>query len=241
MTVKLNVNAAQIGKDLSEWMGGIKELTSPTVLTQLSRAVFSLTGERFAIDVDNYARLNPKKMHHIYEWGQVGNPRARLFVIERSQILNGNLVISSKFLPSRMPVPINQELLIPGRTGKFVSRQSIFANKADVMESGTPVSFTAKRILAFMGGNGLAFIQPGTQINILHPGGINTTNAFADFMLEWYTTKAHVIMESSGFYDALANNVVEALNTSNGKATISAVRAAVSSLVDRVDLGVEIK
>jgi hypothetical protein len=241
MTVKLEVDAAAIAADLSEWMGGVEELTSPTVLTQIARSIFSLTGERFVIDVDAYARMNPKAMHHVYEWGQIGLPEGRLFVIERSQILYGDLIISSSFLPSKLPVPVNPQLLQPGSTGKAISRRSIFANKAEVMESGQPVSFTAQRILSFMGSEGQVFIKPGTQINILHPGGVRTTNAFADYMLEWYTTKANVIMDESGFFDALATDVAEVLNASNGTATISAVRAAVTKLADKVDLGSIIK
>jgi len=241
MTVKLEVNAAQIGSDLADWLGGLEELKNPSVLTQLSKAIFSITGERFVIDVDNYARLNPKKMHHVYEWGQIGSPAGRLFVVERSQILYGNLVVSTNFLQSKMPVPISPELLTPGKTGKVVSRRNIFRNKAEVMESGTPVSFSAKRVLAFMGNNGITFIKPGTQVNILHPGGINTKNAFASYMLEWYTTKANTVMDASGFYESLANDVSNALNSSTAKGSLSAVRNAVTNLVNKVDLGATIK
>lgn len=239
MTVKLNVNAAQIGKDLSEWMGGIKELTSPTVLTQLSRAVFSLTGERFAIDVDNYARLNPKKMHHVYEWGKVGNKTKRLFVLERSIMINGNLVITTNFLPSKLPVPINKELLKPGSTGKVVSKKSIFANKAKVMEAGTPVSFTAKRVLSIVGNNGIAFIAPGTKINILHPGGLQTKNSFASYIIEWYTKNAGLIMDSSGLYQMIGDEVSKVMNSNNYG--VSEVRLAVENVVEKFDKGVIIK
>jgi len=44
MTVKLEVNAAQIGSDLADWLGGLEELKNPSVLTQLSKAIFSITG-----------------------------------------------------------------------------------------------------------------------------------------------------------------------------------------------------
>jgi hypothetical protein len=241
MTVRLEVDAAQIGAELSEWLGGIEELTRPTVLTELAKAIFSITGQRFVVDVDHYARSFPKKMHHVYEWGQVGVSGARLFVIERSAILYGNLAISSNFLQSKMPVPINPELLTPGNSGKAVTRKSIFANKAEVMEAGTPVSFTAQRVLAFMGSSGVAFIAPGTQINIMHPGGINTTNAFADYMLEWYTTNADNVISASGFYVSLADDVAAALNASNGNASVSAVRAAVAQLANKIDVGSIIK
>ena len=178
-------------------------------------------------------------MHHVYEWGRIGDSEARLFVLERSQILYGDLIVSAKFLPSIMPVPINPALLQAGRTGKVVSRTSVFKNKAEVMEAGTPVSFQAKRVLAFMGNNGIAFVAPGTQINILHPGGIQTRNAFASFMLEWYMNNGNTVMDSSGFYDRLVNDVSEVLSLN--KPTITAVRQAVTKIANEVDLGAEIK
>jgi len=238
MTVKLEVDSKQLVQQLEGFVESLDELTAPSVLSQIARATFSITGERFMIAADNYARLNPKKMHHVYEWGKVGVATSRLFVLERSQILYGNLVVSGKFLPSRMPVPINPQLLQPGKTGKTVSSKNIFRNKADVMEAGTPVSFQAKRVLAFMGGSDIAFIAPGTQINILHPGGIQTKNAFASFMVEWYTKNGNVIMDASGFYDRLANDVSLVLNSN--APSITKVRAAVTKIADEVDLGVVI-
>jgi hypothetical protein len=136
-------------------------------------------------------------------------------------------------------VPINPELLIPGKTGKVVSARNVFRNKAEVMESGTPVSFTAKRVLAFTGGSGLAFISPGTKINILNPGGVQTKNAFAEYMLDWYTNKSNVIIDSSGYYERLVNDVAVALTSS--KSRVSAVRTAVKNISDQIDVGSIIK
>jgi len=239
MTIKLEIDTKQLVESLDNITAGLEELTQPQVLDQVSRAVFSITGERFMVDVDNYARMNPKKMHHVYEWGKIGDKSARLFVLERKSILDGSLLISTKFLPSRMPVPINPELLNPGRTGKSVSRKSIFANKAEVMESGAPVSFAAKRVLAFMGNNGIAFIRPGTQVNILHPGGVQTKNAFAEYLLEWYTEKGSLIMDSSGLYERIANDVAKALSIKN--AGVVQVQAAVEHIANQIDVGDIIK
>jgi hypothetical protein len=239
MTVKLEVDTAALVKDLDGVLAGIKELTKPKVLDEISRAVFSITGERFMIAADNYARVNPKKMHHVYEWGNIGRSNARLFELRRAAILNGSLVISSNFLPSRLPVPVSPELLMPGVTGKSVSRRSIFANKAEVMEAGTPVSFNAKRVLAFMGNNGIAFIKPGTQINILHPGGIQTKNAFAEYMLNWYTQNGNEIMDSSGLYERIANDVSNVLSSS--RSGIAQVQAAVANIANQIDVGSVIK
>lgn len=239
MTVRLEIDTKQLVNSLDNLSVGLKELTSPTVLTEIARATFSITGERFMVDVNNYAKRNPKKMHHVYEWGGVGDSTKKLFVLKRDRILYGELIVSANFLPSRMPVPINPELLTPGRTGKSVSRQSIFRNKAEVMEIGNPVSFEAKRILAFMGNNGIAFIAPGTQIKILHPGGVQTKNAFTQYMTDWYYSRGNVVMDSSGYYDRLANDVSNALNLKGS--SVSNVRAAVRKISDTIDTGDIIK
>lgn len=235
MTIKLDVDSKQLLEALGNITQGLEELVRPTVLSEIARATFSLTAERFMIDVDSYAKRNPKKMHHVYEWGGVGNPSKRLFVLERSQILYGNLVISSNFLPSRVPVPINPELLQPGKTGKIVSARNIFRNKAEVMENGTPISFTAKRVLAFTGGSGLAFIAPGTKINILNPGGVQTKNAFAQYLLDWYNSKGVVVMDASGYYERLANDTAIALQSN--KSGVAAVREAAKNIADQIDTG----
>jgi len=239
MTLKLEIDTNNLKADLNEFVASLEEMTGPGVVGAISRATFSITGERFMIAADNYARANPKKMHHVYEWGKIGNKIGRLFVLERSLLVNGNLLITTNFLPSKMPVPINKELLIPGRTGKAVSRKSIFANKAKVMEAGTPVSFTAKRVLSIVGNNGIVFIAPGTQIKILHPGGLKTKNAFASYIVEWYTKNAGMIMDSSGLYEMISDEVSIVMSSNNYGVT--QVRAAVESVAEKFDKGVVIK
>ena len=108
--------------------------------------------------------------------------------------------------------------------------------KKTLSEGNQPSS---KRVLAFMGGSGIAFIAPGTQVNILHPGGTGTKNSFASFMLEWYAKSGNVIMEESGFYDRLINDVSIVLNSN--KPSVAAVRAAVTKIADEVDLGAVLK
>jgi hypothetical protein len=235
MILSLKVDTEQLYKDLDGFTSSMKQLTSPKVLDEISRAIFSITSKRFMIDVDRYARINPKKMHHIYEWGKIGNSNARLFVLERSSILDGSFSVSSKFLSSKMPVPIKPELLTPGKTGKSVSRRSVFANKASVMEEGNPVSFNAKRVLAFVGNEGVAFIAPGTQINILHPGGIQTKNALGAYMLEWYSKNINAIMDSSGLYERISNDVSVVLNSN--KPNVTQVQKAVKMIADQIDEG----
>jgi hypothetical protein len=233
--LRLEVDTKQLVTELENKLSGMKEMIAPSVLAEMSKAVFAITGERFALAVDGYARRNPKAMHHVYEWGGIGQPNKRLFVLERERMLGGNLAINTSFLPSKLPVPLNPGMLSSSNSGKTISRRSVFRDKAKVMESGLPVSFTAKRVLAFMGRDGIAFIAPGTHVNILHPGGVSTNNAFGEYMLEWYTRNGNVVMDSSGFYEKLAREVSLVLNRKG--AGITQVRQVVAQVANSVGAG----
>jgi len=213
--IQLQINSDQMFKELNLKANAIEALASEPVLNEISQAVFQITGKAFVNSVDMYARKNPKSMHHVYEWGKIGLKTGRLFVIRKESLGGGILAVASDFLQSKKPVPINPELASPGPTGKKVTRQSIFRDKASVMESGKSVSYIAKRIQAFMGESGLVFIRPGTAINIQNPGGIATRNAFANYMLEWYSVNAGVIVDSSGLAEKLAAEVSSVLNLNN--------------------------
>ena len=236
--ISLEIDASSVATQLSNYVNNIKQITKPEVVDEISKAVFTITAEKFVLAVDKYARANPKKMHHIYEWGQIGQVQGRLFVLVRNTILNGSILIESTFLPSKLPVPVNPELLIPGDTGKVVTRRSIFKYKADVMEKGDPVSFTAQRILSFVGSDGLVFIKPGTTVNILNPGGMGTKNAFSDFFISWYTDFAGQVIDASGLYEKLSKDITIALN--GNRANINTVKNAVISSIESMDLDQEV-
>jgi hypothetical protein len=236
--ISLSLDSAQITAEMDSFLANVKQITSPSVLEEISKAIFTVTGENFVKAADRYARMNPKKMHHVYEWGKIGEPTGRLFTLERISVLNGSLLINTNFLPSKMPVPINPELLLPGPTGKIVTRRSIFSDKAKVMEEGQSVTFTAQRILSFVGDNGLVFIKPGTQVNILTPGGRGVKGSFSEFLLQWYTENGYSILENSGLYERISNDVSAALSSS--RASINTVKMAVAGAVVSMGLDQEV-
>lgn len=212
-------------------------MTKPKYLEEVGKAAFTIVGEKFMLATDRYSVQNPKKMHHIYEWGQIGNPRARLFLLKRSSILNGTVVTTPLFLFSKKPVPINPELLIPGRSGKYVSRRNVFRNKAQVMENGLPISYIAQRNIVFMGRNGKVFRKPGDLVQIKNPGGVATKNAFSTWMLDWYNRNAQSVMASSGLYEKITNEASIVLNRTGSKP--SDMLRSVTSIVNQVSGGRE--
>ena len=233
--IKLTIDSSNFSKGLNQLQDSLNELVSPSVLTEIAKAAFTITGKRFALDLDRFSVSNPKKMHHVYEWGQIGRPEGRLFVIERLGVLYGDLIIGYKFLPSRLPVPIPLELQTPGKTGKFVSSRYIFRDKADIMENGSPVVINAKKVLTFLGSEGQVFVAPGTTVTINNPGGIESKNAFAEYMIEWYTKNPNAIMASSGLYEHITNSVATAL--SSNQLTTGQVKKVVQGITDRVSEG----
>jgi hypothetical protein len=74
--------------------------------------------------VDSSARVNPSRLHHIYEWYQTGSPEARLFDINYTV---SNLGLSFK------------STLSQSRTIKNGSTTP-FYDKARIMEEGMPVT-----------------------------------------------------------------------------------------------------
>lgn len=236
--ISLEIDASSVATQLSNFLNNMKQITKPEVVDEIAKAVFTITAEKFVLAVDKYARANPKRMHHVYEWGQIGQVEGRLFVLVRSSVLEGTVLIDSQFLPSKLPVPVNPQLLIPGSTGKVVTKKSIFKYKADVMEKGNPVSFTAEKILSFVGSDGLVFIKPGTTVNILNPGGVGTKHAFADFFIAWYTDFAGSAIDSSGLYERLSQDIAIALN--GNRANINTVKSAVIASIESMGLDQEV-
>jgi hypothetical protein len=230
--IQLSIDQTELKKQLKLKVEAIGEMRSPYFLEEVAKAAFVLVGESFVLAADRHAVQNPKKMHHVYEWKGLGNPKARLFVIERISVLGGNLIVESSFLPSKMPVPIDPELLVPGGSGRYVNKRNIFKNKASVMEKGLPITYTASSMMAFAGREGNMFLRPGSIVNIKNPGGIATKNSFTSFMFEWYQTHAELIMNSSGLYEKIANEASLVLSENNkGPA---AIRNMVSQIVNSI-------
>lgn len=233
--IKLSIDQTSLknlNNEISMKVEAINQLTKNSVLDDIARAAFVILSERFIKATDSYSAAFPKRMHHVYEWKQVGNPKARLFVLERLAVLNGNLTISSKFLLSKTPVPVPAELTIPGKRGKYVSTRSIFAQKAEVMESGVAVSFQAKRTLAFLGTQGIQFIRAGKIVNIANPGGASVKNSFTSYMTDWFIKNAQPIMDSSGLYEKIVQEA-SLLLTKNGTGTKD-IQYMVKQVVDSI-------
>ena len=124
-------------------------VVSPISLTEISKAIFTITTKKFLKDLNIAALTEPKKYHHLYEWGDIGKENRKLFLLKRSSIKYGNLTIDIIPLKSTKPVPINSALVSPGPTGKKVTAKSIFRNKMEIMEENKPIHMVTKKTIVF--------------------------------------------------------------------------------------------
>jgi hypothetical protein len=227
-----------LNKQVTMKVESIKYLTNTEFSDAICRAAFVIVTRKFMPAIDKFSGMNPKVMHHVYEWGKVGSPRGRLFVMSRMKITNGSYLIQSTFTKSKVPSPVDPELLMPGKTGKYVYPRNIFKNKAEVMEKGLSINYQAKRFQPFVGINGMQFIRPGQRVYIQNPGGKYTKGSFESFMTAWYSKNSQVIMDSSGLYEKIANEASIVLSRNN--AGIEDLKKMVDEIVFNITNGVEI-
>lgn len=124
--------------------------------------------------IDSNARVNPKALHHMYEWNMTGSPEARLFDINY-QVNTRGLSFNSEF---RQSVSIKSGSNVP------------FYDKARIMESGIPVRISPKRA------DSLAFDLDGKtvftkrEVLVENPGGDvegNYEDVFKSFFGQYFS------------------------------------------------------
>lgn len=170
--------------------------------TQFLNNVGKLTTEILKEYIDSNARVNPKALHHIYEWYKVGSPDARLYDINYT-ISNLGLSFVSTMKQS---TSIKDGSSVP------------FYNKAKIMEEGTPVTIKPNKadVLVFEDGGETIFTKG--KVTITNPGGDATTGSFekvVDTFFSKYFTQA--FLKSSGLYEYLSNPKVYSKNLAAGK------------------------
>jgi len=163
-----------------------------------------LTKELLEEYIDSNARVNPKALHHIYEWYKVGSPDARLYDI--------NYTISN--LGLSFVSTLKQSTSI--KDGSSVP----FYNKAKIMEEGTPVIIKPNKssVLVFED-NGETVFTKG-KVVVTKPGGNETTGSFekvVDVFFNKYFTQA--FLKTSGIQTYLSNPVVYSRNLKAGKSS----------------------
>ena len=151
----------------------------------LAKKVGDLSIDVFYEYLDGLARSHPGMLHHVYEWGQVGNPSERLYEL-RQALSKQSSTISVNFLDSNSVSDNGTEP---------------FYDKAKIMEEGIPVVINEKNAnVLFFEIDGEEFFRRG-PIYIANPGGSATRGSFLNAFNEFYTKYfMQFYLESIGFY-----------------------------------------
>lgn len=156
----------------------------------LNKKVGEESVEAFYEYLDSLAASHPGMLHHVYEWGQVGNPLGRLYDLGLS-VNRSSAVIDAEFLESRIPSPTSD---VP------------FFDKAQIMEDGESVVVNEVDAQAlFFEIDGEEFFRKG-PIFIANPGGEATRGSFVRAFNEFYEkyfTQFH--LKYIGFYKYFSN------------------------------------
>jgi len=171
-TAKIDAKKAmKILNNLVEYTDGFLKETKAQESTVTSRlAKISIDG--FYEYMDQLARVNPGILHHVYEWGRVGDPYSRLFELKKT-LSKKSAVITSDFLTSEVPSDTAKEP---------------FYEKAKIMEEGIAVVIQEVEAQAlFFEIDGIEYFRTG-PIVIENPGGPDVRGSFVEHFQQFYNT-----------------------------------------------------
>ena len=139
--------------------------------TEFNRILSGITIEALNKYLDSMARVNPEELAHVYEPGQSGNEKSRLFNFSAKSTatvinISGNFTISK---------------------GMPLNGGSPFANRAEIMENGIAITIVPRgNVLAFENNGEMVF--DANEIVIEHPGGDAAAGGFGKNVAEFFDT-----------------------------------------------------
>lgn len=162
----------------------------------------SLTRELLEQFIDANARSNPQMLHHVYEWYRTGSPDARLFNINYT-VSNLGLSFYSDFKQS---TSVKKGSRVP------------FYNKANIIESGTPVTIRPVRAQALVFEDDGETIFTRQPVEVANPGGTQAQGGFEKTLNLFFTKYfTQAFLKSSGIKDHFKNPVIYKKNLASGK------------------------
>jgi len=193
MSVSSNVGQAISSTLNYQLMVAYEASASRDSRRKINEGFFKEIDSGFGAYMDAKSLSNPAELQHVYEWRGLG--KDRLFRLRKSYSEDG-FRLSFSFLGSRRVAPIAPVLKIPGPTGKVVTKSSVFQRKAEVIESGMPVTIRPKngKFLAIPGEsislNGRGIVFSKGPIVVRNPGGSESTLGFTKSFNSWMGSQA---------------------------------------------------
>lgn len=198
---------AQISAFLYYEASVISKITTNAEFKNLFKTtIFNQIEKDFGSYIDSQARVKPKTLHHVYEWNKVGVPTARLFKLNTIDMDGLSFKINYDFKLSKSSVPANN---------KKQKKKYVFANKAEVMESGMPVIIrprSSERLVFELDGE-TVFMPKGTSVTVRRPGGAQSSHQFAISYGKFFGGQlVNSSIKSSGLQRIFNSKMTKALN-----------------------------
>lgn len=169
---------------LQELSMGIKTSRHIGPILKYTHVVMS---QAFTDYMATVAPAQQSRFHHVYEWGQVGDPTAKLW---DDKLIGGGATRTATFSwrASKQTVPVRPDFKEVG-----VKQIHVFVWKASVMEYGKNITIKPKRgkFLAYFTGPtnpSNKYQRQVTQnpIHVTNPGGIMTKGSFTREYVSWW-------------------------------------------------------
>jgi hypothetical protein len=136
--LKITMETAKIG-EINNMINSVAfTLRTNAHINDLITATHKILTSKFIMHMSDVAFNSPEEFKHMYEWGRVGDPNARLW----KHILRGAgaaRVATFDFKASKKTVPLTPEKQAVG-----VRNNHIFVWKAPILELGLPVRISPK-------------------------------------------------------------------------------------------------
>jgi hypothetical protein len=203
--IKLKINSNQFLKEMTsitKYAEGFLE-GAQGGKPELLHTVGQRTKEILEQFIDSNARLNPRVLHHIYEWNEAGNTGARLFDLDYF-VTGGGLTFKSTF---RQSSSVNSGSDVP------------FYDKARIMEEGIPVTIRPRKssVLVFEDDGEKVFTK--SPVTVRNPGGEFVAGGFQETVDTFFNSYwRQSFLQSSGIADILRNPIEFKQNLPKAKA-----------------------
>ena len=170
--LSVKIDSMQLNKTLNNVVGYsdgfLKGIDMKKI--EFNKEVANFTSAALGKYIDAQARMNPLRLHHVYEWGKSGNQASRLF--EFDTMVSGRTIhFTGKFLPSKSVSDTSNEP---------------FIDKANIMENSIQVVIEPKNsdVLVFESNGETVFTTNAIYID--HPGGDEVAGSFGETVNDFF-------------------------------------------------------
>ena len=178
-------------------------------VNELINAAHRVISNAFIVHMSQVAFNSPEEFKHMYEWGRVGDPNARLW----KHILRGTgnaRVATFDFKASKKAVPLTPEKIQVG-----VRKNHVFVWKAPVLELGLPVRISPKiattLVMDYPKRSG-QLVYTKRSIYIPRQGAEQVWGSFTNEFMRWFSSGTPVAVIKTELEPKIHAGIKQAMN-----------------------------